>query len=101
MGPRDGARADQETVGPLTPWSIKWSDTAVRDLHRLDRTAARGVVTRLEASALDPTHYFTRLTTSDEYKLRIGDYRLLAVLSLSEQTILVERVDHRSRIYDR
>jgi mRNA-degrading endonuclease RelE of RelBE toxin-antitoxin system len=38
---------------------------------------------------------------SDEYKLRIGPYRILAVLSHSEQTILVERVDHRSRIYSR
>jgi mRNA-degrading endonuclease RelE of RelBE toxin-antitoxin system len=58
-------------------------------------------VTRIEAAALNPTHYFTRLASSDEYKLRIGAYRLLAVLSHSEQTILVERVDHRSRIYDR
>ena len=82
-------------------WSIKWSDTAVRDLHGLHRTVARRIVVRLEAAAANPLHYFTRLTASDEYKLRIGDYRLLAVLSHSEQTILVERVDHRSRVYDR
>ncbi|MCI4339245.1 MAG: type II toxin-antitoxin system RelE/ParE family toxin [Thermoplasmata archaeon] len=70
-------------------------------MHKLDRTVARRVVTRLEAAALAPTHYFTRLASSDEFKLRIGSYRLLAVLSHAEQTILVERVDHRSRIYGR
>ncbi|MFZ1023174.1 MAG: type II toxin-antitoxin system RelE/ParE family toxin [Thermoplasmata archaeon] len=80
---------------------MQWSDTAVRDLHKLDRTVARRVVARLEAAALDPTHYFTRLASSDEYKLRIGNCRLLAVLSHAEQTILVERVDRRSRIYER
>ncbi|MGP8071996.1 MAG: type II toxin-antitoxin system RelE family toxin [Thermoplasmata archaeon] len=85
----------------MTPWSIKWSETAVRDLHSLDRTVARRVATKLEAASSNPTHYFTRLASSDEYKLRIGDYRLLAVLSHSDQTILVERVDHRSRVYER
>jgi mRNA-degrading endonuclease RelE of RelBE toxin-antitoxin system len=59
------------------------------------------VVSRLEAAAADPEHFFKRLASSDEYKLRVGDYRLLAMLAHSEQSILVERVDHRSRIYDR
>jgi len=59
------------------------------------------VVSRLETAATNPYRYFTRLVASDECKLRIGDYRLLAVLSHSEQTILVERVDHRSRVYVR
>jgi mRNA-degrading endonuclease RelE of RelBE toxin-antitoxin system len=62
---------------------------------------ARRVIVRLETAATDPTHYFTRLASSDEYKLRIGDYRLLAVLAHSERSILVERVGHRSRVYDR
>jgi mRNA-degrading endonuclease RelE of RelBE toxin-antitoxin system len=59
------------------------------------------VVARFETAASDPVRYFSRLTGSDEHKLRIGDYRLLAVLSHSEQTILVERADHRSRVYGR
>ena len=49
----------------------------------------------------NPSHFFTRLIGSDEYKLRIGDYRLIAVLSHSDRLVLVERVDHRSRVYDR
>jgi len=39
------------------------------------------------------------LVASDERKLRVGDYRLLAVLDPATRTILVERVDHRSRVY--
>jgi mRNA-degrading endonuclease RelE of RelBE toxin-antitoxin system len=62
---------------------------------------ARRVVARLEAAAENPDHFFLRLTGSDDYKLRIGAYRLLAVLSHTERTILVERVDYRSRVYDR
>ena len=62
---------------------------------------ARRIVEKLEQAAERPEHYLRRLVSSDEYKLRIGDFRLLAVLSPSERTLLVERVDHRSRVYAR
>jgi mRNA-degrading endonuclease RelE of RelBE toxin-antitoxin system len=55
----------------------------------------------LERAATDPEHYFERLVGSDERKLRVGDFRLLAALSPSEQIIIVERVDHRRRVYRR
>jgi mRNA interferase RelE/StbE len=82
-------------------WRIAWSDTAIRDLQSLDPTVARRIVKRLETAATSPDRYFARLVGSDDYKLRIGDYRLLAALARGTQTILVERVDHRSRIYAR
>ena len=56
---------------------------------------------RLERAAARPEHYFARLVGSDERKLRVGDYRLFAVLSQSDQVIIVERVDHRRRVYKR
>lgn len=82
-------------------WAIEWTDQAVRDLSRLDPPVARRVVSKLEQAARDPLRFFVRLVGGDEYKLRIGDYRLLAVLAHDVQTIVVERVDHRSRIYRR
>ena len=53
----------------------------------------------MEIAAADPRRYFLGLAGSDERKLRIGDFRLLALLDPATQTILVERVDHRSRVY--
>lgn len=83
------------------PWAIRWTDQAIRDLSRLDPSVARRIVGRVERAAEDPPHFFTRLAGSSDYKLRIGDYRLLAALSHETRTILVERVDHRSRVYRR
>ena len=60
---------------------------------------ARRVVRKLESAADDPGRYFLALVGSDERKLRIGDYRLLALLDPATQTVLVERVEHRSRVY--
>jgi len=83
------------------PWSIRWTDQALRDLSSLDRAVAKRVAAKLERAAEDPAHYFIRLVGGDDVKLRIGDYWLLAVLSHGEQTIVVERVDHRRRVYRR
>ncbi|MCI4373738.1 MAG: type II toxin-antitoxin system RelE/ParE family toxin [Thermoplasmata archaeon] len=80
---------------------MAWSETAYRDLERLDPGVARRVIKRLETAASSPERYFERLAGSGDHKLRIGDYRLLAALSRATRTVLVERVDHRSRIYDR
>jgi len=83
------------------PWRIQWTDQAIRDLSRLDRPVARRIVSKLEQAAREPLRFFSRLVGGDDYKLRVGDYRLLALLSHETMTILVERVDHRSRVYRR
>jgi len=83
------------------PWAVEWTARAVRDLARLDRQIARRIVVRLESAAEDPDRYFDRLTGSIAYKLRIGEYRLLAELVYSRRLIMVERVGHRSQIYQR
>jgi mRNA interferase RelE/StbE len=83
------------------PWSILWTDQALQDMTRIVPPIARRIVRKLDQAARDPVRYFSRLVASDEHKLRIGDYRLLAALDRESQTILVERVDHRSRIYGR
>jgi len=83
------------------PWRIQWTDQAIRDLSNLDRPMALRIVSKLEQAARDPHRYFSRLVGGDDYKLRVGDYRLLALLSHETKTILVERVDHRSRVYRR
>jgi mRNA interferase RelE/StbE len=83
------------------PWRIQWTDQAIRDLSKLERPVAQRIVLKLEQTARDPLRFFSRLVGGDDFKLRVGDYRLLALLSHETMTILVERVDHRSRVYRR
>ena len=67
----------------------------------LDPPVARRIIAKLEQAAENPDRFFRRLAVSDDYKLRVGDYRLLAILIHATRTIVVERVDHRSRVYER
>jgi len=82
------------------PWSILWSETAARDLGRLDPPIARRVVRMLGIAARDPGRCLLTLTGSDERKLRSGDLRGLALLDPTTKTLRIGRVDHRYRIYE-
>ncbi len=83
------------------PWQISWSDQAVRDLATLDRAAARRIVTKREIVSANPRRRFVRLVGADECKLRVGDYRVLAELDHATKRIMVSRVGHRSKVYQR
>ncbi|HKZ64399.1 MAG TPA: type II toxin-antitoxin system RelE/ParE family toxin [Thermoplasmata archaeon] len=82
-------------------WSVELTDRALRDLGKFERSVARRIVAKLERAAGDPQRFFSRLVGSGEFKLRVGDYRLLATLVHETNTIIVEHIDHRSRVYDR
>ena len=67
----------------------------------VDRQVARRTTRRLELARQDHPPHPTCLVGVAEYKLRVEDYRSLAVPSQSEEMIIVERVDHRSRVHER
>jgi mRNA-degrading endonuclease RelE of RelBE toxin-antitoxin system len=82
---------------------IALSDEALRDLSNLDAKTAQRILKKLEEAAKNPSSHLTRLKGYDEYKLRVGDYRVLVIFmhqhgSLPER-MLVERVGHRKNIY--
>ena len=102
---KDGRLIDhetsQETVGSPSLWSIQWTERAVPDLDGLDPPLARWIVAKPDPATENPDRFFHPPAGPEEYKLRLGDYRLLAILSRETRTILTERVPHRLRVYAR
>jgi len=85
-------------------YKIKLTDTAESDLAKLDKPVALRVVNRLQWLAdsfetLSPTP-LTGPFRSD-FKLRVGDYRVLYNFDRLEKVITVHIIDHRSRVYKR
>jgi mRNA interferase RelE/StbE len=79
---------------------IEWTEAALKDLERLDKTIARRVSRRLT--------WFSRNFQSiipeplsggwkGTFKLRIGDWR--AVYTIEGETIVIQFIAHRSEIY--
>ena len=80
-------------------WNIELSEEALRDLSNFDVQTSNRIIKKLEESAKNPTHFFKRLKGQDDYKLKVGDYRILALLLHEKNIIFVEKVGHRRNIY--
>lgn len=84
----------------MNRWKIEWTIQALRDIEALDRTVAKRVLTKLESIAADPHRALRRLKDSDYHRMRVGDYRVIALLSAQANTVIVQRVGHRRSFYD-
>ena len=83
-------------------WAIRFEPRAERDLSRLDRPVARRVIAALDRLLeRDPSVDVRRLRGSDEWRLRVGDWRVRLRLDFDERTVIVVRILPRGRAYDR
>lgn len=74
-----------------------WSDAAIKQLKKLERHVAKRIYKKVGRAAEKPRHYVRRLTNSEFFKVRIGDYR--AIIDITKNRVEVLRVGHRSTIY--
>ncbi len=77
------------------------SDEARAGLKCLETAAARRIAEKLEEAASNPRHFFERLAGREEYKLRVGDVRVIANIMYNDEVIFVRSIGHRKNVYDR
>src|SRR5207245_9817373 len=82
-------------------FEIIWSEPAIRQLRKLDRTVARRILNKVGELADNPRRLVQRLVSSPYYRLRVGDYRVILDIQQRLLRILVLIVGHRGSIYDR
>ena len=82
-------------------FDILWSDSAARQLRKLDRTVARRVFERVGGLRDDPIRPVRKLVNSPYYRLRVGDYRVILDIQRNVLRILVLKVGRRDAIYER
>ncbi len=85
-------------------WAINYSDTALKELKKLDKASAREIVdylTKKIAVLDDPTTAGKALTgtLATFWRYRVGDMRAICHIDKGEVTVLVLRVGHRSKVY--
>jgi mRNA interferase RelE/StbE len=88
--------------GDEAPWEVEYAGRAERDIARLDPPLRRRVLAALQALAADPHATQSRkLTGSDEWRIRVGDWRVRFTRDEKLRVIYVTRVLPRGRAYDR
>ncbi|HYO08221.1 MAG TPA: type II toxin-antitoxin system RelE/ParE family toxin [Tepidisphaeraceae bacterium] len=80
-------------------YQVEFRPRAVRDLQGLDPQVRRRVLAKIRSMSDDLAGDVKRLTTfTPEYRLRVGDWRVL--FEVADQRIIVHRVRRRDAAYD-
>jgi len=80
-------------------YEIQWTQIAVKQFGRLDKTVQKRIIKKLETIRDNPFFYIIRLVGFGLYKIRVGNYRIIISIEKNTLVILVLKVGHRSKIY--
>ena len=80
-------------------YTVIYDDEALQNLGKLEKKIRKRIFEKIHSTKENPFHYFERLTDRDEYKLRVGDYRVIAEIDEKIKRILILFVDHRKNVY--
>ncbi|MDR0960258.1 MAG: type II toxin-antitoxin system RelE/ParE family toxin [Propionibacteriaceae bacterium] len=82
-------------------YRIEYTRSADKTISKLPSSVRSAIIKRVQALGNDPRpRGAIKLTGSeDEWRIRIGDYRVVYVIDDGVLTVLVVRVGHRSDIY--
>ncbi|QBY46650.1 type II toxin-antitoxin system RelE/ParE family toxin (plasmid) [Arsenophonus nasoniae] len=86
-------------------WKIKYADSALKSLKKMDRQNAKRIVDYLDkriASSDDPRIFGKSLKgdLGEFWRYRIGDYRVICEILDEELIILAAIIGHRREVYE-
>jgi mRNA interferase RelE/StbE len=58
------------------------------------------ILSKLEDTGDFPDHFLKRLRGRDEYRLRVGDYRVIIDWRRDDDVLFVREIGHRRNVYD-
>lgn len=80
-------------------WSVSWSDKSKKQLSKIDKKIISRIIDGVEDIKEDPFRAVSKLTGSQFFRLRVGDYRVILDLQQGKMIIFVVETDNRKRIY--
>jgi mRNA interferase RelE/StbE len=85
-------------------WTIEYTETARRELKKLDKAAARRILDFLDNRVVkqaDPRLLGQALSgpVGRLWRYSVGDYRVICGIQHQTVTVLVLRVGHRREVY--
>ena len=82
-------------------YKLTFEKRALHDLDKLEHQVKERIWDKLQDCKEDPFRYFEKLVETEGFKLRIGDWRIIADIDRKNQMINILKVGHRKNIYDR
>jgi mRNA interferase RelE/StbE len=79
--------------------TVIYDEEALQNLEKLEKKIRKRIFEKITSTKENPFHYFERLTGRGEFKLRAGDYRIIADIDENTKKISILFIDHRKNIY--
>lgn len=85
----------------MSGYHLKITTSAAKSLMKLPRIEQRRIRSAIDKLATDPRpHGVTKLSgTTDSYRIRVGNYRIVYTIDDGELVIVVIRIAHRKKVY--
>jgi len=81
-------------------YNIEWKEHALQNIKKLENSIARRIIKKVDELSENPfSKDIKRLKGSNDFRLRVGDYRV--IFSIEKETIQILKVGHRKNIYER
>jgi mRNA interferase RelE/StbE len=84
----------------LTDYQIKWTETAIQSLEKIERDLAQRILKRVNGLSVNPFRYIKRLKAVPMFSLRVGIYRVLMSIERNNLVIVAIDVGKRENVYD-
>jgi len=79
-------------------YEITFDKQAIEFLNRLPTGMKERIYHKIIIAKTNPHHFFERLKERKCYKLRVGDYRVIA--DINERKIEIRLIGHRKNVYE-
>jgi mRNA interferase RelE/StbE len=82
-------------------YEILFSKQSEKQLNKLEKTIQKQIINALERIRIRPELFVTKLVGDPAYKLRVGKYRILMEIKKNKLIILILKIGHRKKIYQK
>lgn len=80
-------------------YEIIFDEEAIEFLNKLPKEIKERIFNKIISAKENPFHFFERLAGRTDYKLRIGDYRVIADIDQNNKKIIISIIGHRKNVY--
>lgn len=80
-------------------YELIFDSKAIEFLEKAEKKLSKRIWDKIISTKQYPYHFFKRLEGRKDYKLRIGDYRVIADIDDNKKKIEIILIGHRKNIY--
>ena len=84
----------------MASYEVRFKKPVTKDLRRIPTQDVQRILARIDALSEDPRPFdCTRLSGMDNYRIRVGHYRILYLIEDNYLVVQIIKVAHRSTVY--